>query len=248
MRQCKCGTATRAKSATALMRISSSVDLGLPAECDVIYWFSFWAAGWLRDAAAAGFFFVHELSFDSQGYINFCFAWLRNLFQFSCFLIIVFVSKIFEIIFKSTSFSNFCISSVSLTNFRSNSYTLWQIFKVWSGFGVGEDRVVADAGDYGVLIFDDAVFSGCEGNDDIIQISLVGSDNGAFNSKFKILCFFAFSQEDDELTFLFKDERFYSVILAWPNFAALGFFLMVLKYPLTHLSASECLIPSWASL
>ena len=230
------------------MRISSSVDLGLPAECDVIYWFSFWAAGWLRDAAAAGFFFVHELSFDSQGYINFCFAWLRNLFQFSCFLIIVFVSKIFEIIFKSTSFSNFCISSVSLTNFRSNSYTLWQIFKVWSGFGVGEDRVGTDAGDSGVLIFDDAVFSGCEGSDDIIQISLVGPDNGAFNSKFIILCFFAFSQEDDELTFLFKDERFYSVILAWPNFAALGFFFMVSKYPLTYLSASECLIPGWASL
>ena len=74
--------------------------------------------------------------------------------------------------------------------------------------------MVTDAGDSGGLIFDDAVFSGCEGNDDIIQISLVGSDNGAFNSKFIILCFFAFSQEDDELTFLFKDERFYSVILA----------------------------------
>ena len=34
--------------------------------------------------------------------------------------------------------------------------------------------MVTDAGDSGVLIFDDAVFSGCEGNDDIIQISLVG--------------------------------------------------------------------------
>ena len=241
---------TRAKSAVALMRISSSVDLGLPAECDVRYWFSFWAAGWLRDATAAVFFvffFVYELSFDSHGYINFCFAWLRNLFQFSCFLIIVFVSKIFEVIFKSTSFSNFCISSVSLTNFRSNSYTLWQIFKVWSGFGVGEDRVGTDAGDSGVLIFDDAVFrlwrkwwhySNFFGR----------ADNGAFNSKFIILRFFAFSQEDDELTFLFKDERFYSVILAWPNFAALGFFLMVSKYPLTYLSASDCLIPGWASL
>lgn len=64
-----------AKSVMVLMRISLSIVLGFPAERGVRYRFSFLAAGWLRDsAAAAASFFVHEPSLDSHldshGYVS----------------------------------------------------------------------------------------------------------------------------------------------------------------------------------
>lgn len=83
---------------------------------------------------------------------------------------------------------------LSLTNFRSNSNSLCPIFTVWSGCGVYENGIGTGVGDSGVLIFDDAVFSCCGGSDDVILISSVGPDDGAFDSKFIILCFFTFSQ------------------------------------------------------
>ena len=177
------------------MRLSSSIDLGLPAELDVRYWFSFWVVGWLKDAAAtAAFFRSRTFLWFSRLRFKFSYCLAQESLWVFLFLIILFLSEIFEIIFKSTTFLGFCISSVSLTNFQSNSNSLWQIFTVWSGYDVREDGVGTGFGDSSVLIFDDAVFAGCGGSDDIILVFSIVPDDGAFDSKFIVLCFFTFFQ------------------------------------------------------
>ena len=177
------------------MRLSSSIDLGLPAELDVRYWFSFWVVGWLKDAAAtAAFFRSRTFLWFSRLRFKFPYCLAQESLWVFLFLIILFLSEIFEIIFKSTTFLGFCISSVSLTNFQSNSNSLWQIFTVWSGYDVREDGVGTGFGDSSVFIFDDAVFAGCGGSDDIILVFSIVPDDGAFDSKFIVLCFFTFFQ------------------------------------------------------
>ena len=52
-------------------------------------------------------------------------------------------------------------------------------FTVCSGCGIGEDGVDTRVGDIGIVILDDAVFSGCGVSNDITLVSSIGPDDGA---------------------------------------------------------------------